>query len=47
MSQAISAMPAAKMSLPRGVVAPDTGSVAMKKAPIIVPPASRWKAGLA
>ena len=37
-SQAMSAMPAAKRSLPRGVVAPETGSVTMKKAASIAPP---------
>jgi hypothetical protein len=40
-------MAAANTSLPRGVVAPETGSVAMKKAHSMLPPASRWNAGLA
>ena len=39
------AAPAAKSSLPRGVVAPETGSVRMKKAPSMAPPEARWKTG--
>lgn len=38
-------MPPAKSSLPRGVVAPETGSVTMKKAASIAPPLARWNSG--
>ncbi len=41
----MSAMPPAKISLPRGVVAPDTGSVTMKKAASMAPPLARWNSG--
>jgi hypothetical protein len=40
MTQVRAAAPAAKMSLPLGVVAPETGSVMMKKAPSMAPPVS-------
>src|SRR5690606_24918851 len=38
-------MPAANSSLPRGVVAPETGSVTMKKAASMAPPLARWNSG--